>query len=161
MKRITHTLFCIILIIFIGNKLMAQDIVQTDSVGKLITKNGIKLDSIFKDCELHYAMIKMDINKLNQVTEVSSLNNISNEFYNIFSPLKKMTFPKIKGSIKKTIVFIYVVYPRRKCNSGEVNHKSTLTFSLPELTHLLAEQVKKNPKTIYYGVIETYPEYIN
>jgi hypothetical protein len=139
----------------------AHDIVQMDSVNKLILGNYDKLDSVFRDCELHYAMIKLEIDENNKVQEVSALNPISDAFLNLFKPLKSMTFQHEKNA-KKTLVFIYVVYPRRACRieEGEVDNKTTLHSFLPELASLLVKQIKLNPKTIYYEAITyTYPEY--
>lgn len=157
MKKFSQFIFLLIAVLGV-NQTKTQKFSQTDSVGTLILKNGPRLDSIFKDCELHYAMMKMEINKDNQIVSLSALNKISEDFYNIFSPIKKMVFPEYKNKVSRTVVFVYIVNPRRKCYSGEVNHRSNLNYWLPELTHLLVNQMIANPKTFYYGIIETYPE---
>jgi len=131
-----------------------------DSVNKLILKNYEKLDSVFKDCELHYTMVKLEIDENNKVKDVSSLNPISDAFLNLFMPLKRMKFPMEKNA-KKTLVFIYVVYPRRNCKieEGEPYNKMTLHAFLPELASLLVKQIRLNPKTVYYDAVTyTYPE---
>jgi len=143
------------------NNVKAQDTVQIDSVHTLVLKNYQKLDSVFKDCELHYAMIKLEINKNNQINNVSSLNPISDEFLSLFKPLEHMNFP-VKKEEKKTILFIYVVYPRRVCeiSKGESYARISLHTFLPEISANLVKQIRANPKTIYYdGIIYSYPEY--
>lgn len=158
MKKVILSLFAIVFLVI---NVEAQDIVHMDSVSNLVLKNSEKLDSVFKDCELHYALIKMEIDSHNQITDVNSLNHISEEFLNLFIPLKKMNFPRSRKS-KKTVIFLYVVYPRRDCkiSEGERYNKIKIDFFIPELVDKLISQIKSNSKTIYGGVIVSNSEYL-
>jgi hypothetical protein len=158
MKKIILGLF---VIVFLVINVEAQDIVHMDSVSNLVLKNSEKLDSVFKDCELHYALIKMEIDNRNQITDVNSLNHISEEFLNLFIPLKKMNFSRSK-KLKKSVIFLYVVYPRRDCKirEGERYNKIKIDFFIPELLDKLISQIKYNSKTIYGGVIVSNSEYL-
>ncbi|MCZ4245540.1 hypothetical protein [Pedobacter punctiformis] len=153
----------ILLVIAIAIHIKAQSIAQLDSLNNLISKHYIKLDSIFKDCQLHYTLMKMEVDDHNKIIEINSLNSIPEAFLKFFKPLQEMHFSK-ETNAKKTILFLYVVYPRRKCSisNGESYAKSDLKAFLPEITFLLAKQIKENPKTIYDdgSVIYSYPEYL-
>ncbi|MBC6111596.1 hypothetical protein ACFOG5_20660 [Pedobacter fastidiosus] len=138
-----------------------QDIAQMDSLRRLIIKNYKRLDTIFQDCELHYTMIKMEIDKNNKVTSITSLNAISDDFLNFFKPLEKIKFQKEKMA-KKTVLFTYVYYPKRACaeDSGELYDEDNYHYFLSTFSSLLVKQIKLNPKTVYYEYISSnLPQY--
>jgi hypothetical protein len=130
-----------------------QKQVELDSIYKSINVNNI--DTLFDDCNIHFAVVKVNIND-NGVVNLNFLNQIPAKLSSLFDATKKIIFNNIHK--EKEFVFVYILYPTRKCRPGEYVRSISLENALPEITSLLVDEARKNPNIIYGSIVSSYPD---
>lgn len=109
--------------------------------------------SLKKNCNWHYAVVKVNSDNHGKVTGYEVLNDAEEDLKKSFSFLVGYKFDKRLGVNRRPVVFILTVFSRQEDCDGPTVIISP-TDAIASVFGLLNEQRKKEPRTIFlYDVI--------